>query len=171
MARHKKVEHQAAAAQIVIPRRQVRKIRTHLGLAGLSMCLLGMAFPPLGWSFLAHVALVPMLLLALLSTSGKRLFWTSYLACSAWWLIVIAWIIPVTVGGYVLLSLYMALYWATAMVLVRFLHRRYRPAMVLAFPLVWVSLELIRGNFLQGGFGWYTFAQALAPSRPSASAG
>ena len=46
-------------------------IRSHLLLAGVWAVLLSLAFPQPGWGWLSHVALVPLVLLALRSTRPK----------------------------------------------------------------------------------------------------
>ncbi|MEE9212351.1 MAG: hypothetical protein V3U29_06830, partial [Phycisphaeraceae bacterium] len=148
----------------------ITTVRAHLALAGASAVLLALAFPRPGWGWLAHVALVPLTLLALRSTAVRRLAWTSYLVAVIWWLIQLSWLWPVTGGGLVVLCLYLALYWPAIVLTLRLLDRRYQPVMVLTLPMVWVSFELLRGYALAGGFGWFALGHSQAPYSPSPSA-
>lgn len=157
----------APTATEPIARQGFASLASHLGLLALSAVLLGLSFPWPGWSALAHVALVPMVLLALRSSHPWRLAWTAYLIALAWWLVMARWLIEVTGGGWFALQAYMAIYTPAALLLLRWLHQRYRSAMVLTLPFVWVSFEFIRCNFPQGGFGWFALGHSQAPFDPS----
>lgn len=135
----------------------------HFALALLTALFLALSFPRPGLGLLAHVALVPVLLLALRSHGSWRLLWTTYLVNFAWWLVMIRWMYPVTVGGTIGLSAYMAIYLPLFALIVRFLARRFSSGMVVAVPMVWVSLELVRCEWLQGGFAWFALAHSQMP--------
>ena len=75
--------------------------------------------PEPAWGWLAHLALVPGAVLAIRSTRAKRLAWSTYVVSLVWWFTMIHWIAPVTVGGYVALSVYLALYTPAALLTVR----------------------------------------------------
>jgi apolipoprotein N-acyltransferase len=152
-------------------RMQVRSVRTHLIVAAVSLFLLLLAFPQPGWGWLAHLAFVPLTILALRSARPRMLAGTLYAVNAVWWIYMLRWLMPVTGGGSVLLALYMAVYLPLAMLFVRFLAGRYKCAMVLLLPLVWTSMEFIRGIFLSGGFGWYAISHTQAPFDPSHAAG
>jgi len=139
----------SSADRVSQPR--VRSILAHLALLVPTALLLGLAFPQPGWGFLAHVALVPATLAAAWSTRRKRLFWTSFLVSWAWWLVMIAWMSKVTGGGYVVLSAYLALYLPLYLLIWRRLNRTFRIPAVISVPMVWVSLEFVRGYFVAGG--------------------
>ena len=132
----------------------------------LSAVLLALAFPMPGWGTLAHIALVPMVLLTLRSDSARRVAWMSLLMAWVWWLWMIRWMQPVTTGGWIGLSFVCALYTPISLLAIRWIDRRYRGAMVFVLPLVWVSVELYRCNAPSGGFAWFTLAQSQAPFRP-----
>jgi apolipoprotein N-acyltransferase len=153
-------------AEIPARRFELRAVSMHLLLAGASAVLLGLAFPRPGWSWLAHVALVPITLLAIRSAKAWTLAWTTFLVGWAWWLVRTNWLYQVTGGGYVALAAYMAVYTPVTMLLVRWFYQRYRSAMVLTLPIVWVSLEYIRCTWLQGGFGWFALGHSQAPWLP-----
>ncbi|MEX0777239.1 MAG: apolipoprotein N-acyltransferase [Phycisphaeraceae bacterium] len=155
---------QALTHSPATPRAGFASMAMHMALLGLSALLLALAFPRPGWGWLAHVALVPAVILALRSTDSRRLFWASYLVGAVWWLLMVRWLMVVTVGGYIGLSLFYGLYWAVGLMLIRGLDRRYgRFPMTLAVPMVWVSLEMIRGHAPWGGFGWFVLGQTQAP--------
>ncbi|MCX5659151.1 MAG: apolipoprotein N-acyltransferase [Planctomycetota bacterium] len=141
----------------------VAPLARHFALAGLTAILLALAFPRPGLGLLAHVALVPVLLLSLRSQGVWRLLWTTYLVNVTWWLVMIRWMYPVTVGGTIGLSAYMAIYLPLFALAIRFLSRRFSSGMVVAVPMVWVSLELMRCEWLEGGFAWFALAHTQMP--------
>jgi len=145
----------------------IGSIIKHLGLLSVSGIALALAFPEPGWGWLAHIALAPAVYLAIRSTSGKRLLWAGYLVAWVWWLVQISWLIDVTGGGYVALAAYLAVYFPAALLAIRWIHKRYHLPMVLVLPMVWVSLEWVRGTFLAGGFGWFALGHTQAPYAPS----
>lgn len=148
------------------PRIGIRSLTAHLIAAAMTAVMLGLAFAPVGWGWLAHLALVPAAALALRSVGGWRLGLSLYIASAAWWLVMIRWMIPVTGGGFVGLALYMAVYLPAALLLFRWLDRRLRLPAVVLLPVTWVSLEMIRGYILAGGFGWYALSHSQAPFLP-----
>lgn len=127
---------------------------------------LALAFPEPGWALLAHAALVPAALLAVGAPDTRRLAWTSYVVWVAWWLTRVSWLIPVTLGGYVALSLYLALYGPAALLATRRLYRRYGLPMTFALPMAWVSLEVVRTYIPAGGFSWFLLGHSQAPYAP-----
>lgn len=148
------------------PVREIRGIVPHLLYLLVSAVLLALAFPRPGIWFLAHIALVPMFVLALRSTSVRRLLWTGFTVGWLWWLVMIRWMIPVTAGGWIALAGYMAIYMPLALVLVRLLDRKVRLPMTFALPLVWVSLEYVRCHGLEGGFAWFALGHSQGPVGP-----
>lgn len=135
----------------------------HLLLAGVSAVLLGLSFPEPGWWPLAWIALVPIGILAARSASAMTLAWTSYLVFLVWWLVMVRWLSPVTVGGFIGVSAFVSLYPTLAVLGAHWLHRRYGAAMTWALPLPWVSMEFLRGHLPEGGFGWFALAHTQAP--------
>ena len=145
----------------------LRSIWQYLGLAALTGVLLLLSFPSPGLSILAHIALVPITLAAAWSDKRWRLFWTGWLMSFAWWLYMVAWLIPVTSGGYAAFAAYLAIYWPLYAVAWRSIDRRYRMPAAVSVPLVWVSFEFLRGYVLANGFGWYGLSQTQAPFKES----
>ncbi len=129
----------------------------------MSAVLWGVSFPWPGWWWAAHLALAPMTLLAICSSRPWALLWTGYGIGLVWWLLRVSWLIPVTVGGYLALAVYMAMYIPAYLLLVRCLVRACRLPLVVLVPMAWVSLELVRGWLVEGGFGWFGLGHSQAP--------
>ncbi len=131
-------------------------------LAVLSGFLLTGSFPRIGISWLAWIALVP-LLLSLRGLSLKRGFYLGFLTGFIHYLTLIGWLVgtmqtyghlPMLLGVLILilLSAYLALYVASFSAILSWLSSR--PAICLILiPVLWVSLEYIR-SFLFTGFPW-----------------
>ena len=149
----------------------IASARWHLVLAAATAVPLGLAFPRVGAGWLAHVALVPLGVLALRSTRPRRLIWTSYLVALAWWLVMLSWLMQVTFGGYLGLCAFLALYTPAFALTFRLLVRRWRIAALLALPLAWVSFEFIGGLTPAGGFGWFGLGDSQAPFAPGHGVG
>ena len=149
----------------------IRSVWGHLLPLTAGALLLGLAFPRPGWGWLGHVALVPAAVVALRTANLRRFIWCAALVFLGWWAIKLGWLLPVTAGGYPLLAAYMMAHWVAALLVLRWLDRRYRSAAVLGLPLAWVSLELVRGYFPAGGFGWFMLGHTQAPYAPGHGAG
>ena len=152
-------------------RQEVRSVWGYLGLLGLTALLMGLAYPRPGWWPLGYVCLVPMGMLAVRTTTWKRLGWTSFLVFYLWWLVRAQWLIPVTIGGYVALCGLMAAYWALGVVLIQRINHTFPSLMCLTMPAVWVSIEFLRGLTPQGGFAWFNLAHTQAMSSSAQWAG
>ena len=142
--------------------RRITSVKRHLIPLSLSAVLLGLAFPPMGWWPLAYVALAPVGVLAVKAAGQRRLIWTSWLVWFVFWLVMASWLIPVTVGGYIAVSLLQGAFMAIATVTLWFVQRRFAGALTLTLPLVWTAVELLRGNFPQGGFNWFIVGHTQA---------
>jgi len=127
--------------------------------AALSGALLALAFPLPGYSGLAWVALVPLLLVM-----HRAPFRSGYVAGVVFFAVTLYWlnIVMVTYGrlhpflsliAYLLLVFYLALYFAAATWLCCRLKRKLGYPVALTLPVIWVALELLRGILLTG-FPW-----------------
>ncbi len=127
--------------------------------------MLWLAFPPAGVWPLALFALAP-LTLAILGRPGGiwplLLLWTGGFI---YFLVASFWLIPVTVGGYIGLSLYMGIYFPIFGVLLRIWVVRLRVPVLLAVPLAFTAAEYVRSTFMSG-FSWFMVGTALAPCKP-----
>ena len=151
--------------------------------AVLSGLLLWAAFFPLDLGFLAFVALVPFLTLVRAEGIGPwRRYAAAFLGGLVFYGIAMNWVrvahptmaLFAWPGG----TVYCALYWPLALLLLRKLDRLRLP-FALTLPVVWVGLEYVRAHFPTGfpflshigahqlvGFGWYDLGYALHDVTP-----
>jgi apolipoprotein N-acyltransferase len=125
--------------------------------ACVSSVLLWAAFPPVEWGPLAWVALFPVLCLARLEQTPRRMYLAVYLGSFAFWVASLQWMRlgdPTMYPAWIALSAYLAAYLPICLGLTRVAVRRWNWPIGLAAPLVWVGLECVRGYALTG-FGWY----------------
>ncbi|MBE0499977.1 MAG: apolipoprotein N-acyltransferase [Desulfuromonadales bacterium] len=129
------------------------------GLALLSGLLLAAAFPLPDFSFLAWVALVPLLLVM-----SRRPFAYGFLAGIGFFAAALYWlnIVMVTYGRlppalsilvYLILVCYLALYFALPVWLSERFRRRAGVPIFFSLPVLWLSFEFLRGIALTG-FPW-----------------
>ena len=127
--------------------------------SAFSGILLACSFPWPDVSFLAWVALVPLLLVV-----ARRPFWSGYVAGLAFFATTLYWlnIVMVTYGrlhpmlslvAYLILVAYLSLFFAFATWLACRIRRQIELPLPLTLPIIWVALELIRSTFLTG-FPW-----------------
>ncbi len=115
-----------------------------------SALLLTLAFPPAEISWLAHLALAPLLVTAVRARSSRDAFWAAFAAGLVFFGINLYWVQPITTAGYLALLPYVALYWAVGAWLVRRIVRATPVPLAVVAPVVWVALEFIRGWMLSG---------------------
>ena len=123
------------------------------GLAG-GVCLF-LAFPPVGWSWLAWIA--PWFWLRLIvrpqDSLGKHPYWSLWAAGALHWLAMMQgvrlahWALYF---GWLTLAAYLAIYPVMFVGLTRRLTHRWKWPLMIAAPVVWTGLELFRGRFLTG---------------------
>ncbi len=121
-------------------------------LAALSALLLVLSYPPFDWGWLAWVALVP-LCFAIDGQSPRRAFAIAYVVGFLYFLGLASWIIYVTVVGWILLVVYLALFVGVFGWFVSRIQRLTLTAQLLLIPSAWVALEWARSHLLTG-FGW-----------------
>lgn len=136
--------------------------RGRLMMAACSGLLLTAAFPDIGYSGLAWIGVVP-LLLAVRNLPWRKGFGLGFLAGMAHYLTLVYWVAytmrtyghlpwPVGVSILALLSACLALFFASFTALVCRLRARPLTTLLLA-PIIWVALEYLRSFFLSG-FPW-----------------
>ncbi len=145
----------------------MRTILAHLALLAPTAVMLSLAFPEPGWGWMAHIALVPATLLAAWAWRLRRLLWTGFICSWVWWLLMIMWMSEVTGIGYVVLAAYLAVYWPVYLACWRRVHRAFRLPAAISVPLVWVSLEYVRGFMVAGGFAWFSLGHSQLPYSPT----
>jgi len=137
----------------------------NLALSSLAGILLFCSFPPLEYSILAWVALVPVICLGF-SGRPRESFLHGLLAGVVFWLGSICWLTRVSFIGWLFISLYCALYVACFALVVSWwvARRRFQSAgksrgafadlpVLFGVPAIWVGLEYARSIFLTG-FPW-----------------
>jgi len=160
-----------APARSTLPVYRFTGWTAHLGGLGLAVLLLVLAFPPVGWGWAAHAALAPLALVAIGSDRRHRLYWSAWASGFLGWAWMIHWIGAVTTGGWLALAAWQGLYVLAAVWAIRRLARGRRWPLAAVVPMVWVSLELVRGAWPAGGFGWFSLAHSQAPWRAGEAAG
>ena len=113
-------------------------------LAGGSMLLQVLIYPPIDLWPLAYVCFVPWLLMVGASESAHRSYVMSYLMGVAFFSISMGWLFIVTVLGSVVLFLAMALYYPLAACPIRHVIRRRRLPLAILFPFIWTGCEALR---------------------------
>ena len=131
--------------------------------------LLWFSFPPVAWSPLAWIALVPLIALVLVpGPLPGRPYWKLYSAGLLYWLATFYFVPiphPALWAGWVAVSLYMAVYTPLTIAACRLLVHRWRVPPVIAVPLVWAGVEWIRCHFATGmGMVCLSHSQAKFPS-------
>ncbi len=122
--------------------------------AGLGAALLWAAFPPVDFRPLAFVAPVPwVLMVRQRELAGRRTYGHLWLAGLLFWLAALHWVRlshPAAWLGWIALAAYFACYLPLFVGLSRVAVHRLSVPVVLAAPVVWTGLELLRAHFLTG---------------------
>ncbi len=123
----------------------------------LTAGLLWASFPPLDWGPLAWVALVPVLLLVRIPERTRWMYAATYGGGLAFFVPVLQWMRlgdPAMYLAWIALSIHLAMYFPAFVWLARAAVHRLKVPLVLAVPVTWVALELLRAH-LMTGFAWY----------------
>ncbi|NQT89992.1 MAG: apolipoprotein N-acyltransferase [Candidatus Omnitrophica bacterium] len=135
-------------------------------LAVLSALLLSLAFSSYNLDFLAWVGLVP-LFFALQGQGAKEACRLSYLCGLIFFLSSMYWLVYVTPSGWILLSLYQALYFGIFGLLCSKLFTIHHSLFTSYFsiPAFWCLLEYLRSHIF-GGIGWNLLAYSQYKNTP-----
>lgn len=125
-----------------------------LGLSLLTYLLSLPLFEPHSLWPIAYVAFVPWALGIAVSRGGSRIYVISYLVGVAFFLTHFFWLYDTTPPGYVLGSLYLALFWPVVAWPIRKLYRGRHVPMSIALPVAWVAVEWIR-SIGRLAFPWF----------------
>jgi apolipoprotein N-acyltransferase len=135
----------------------------HQLVAGIgSGVLLWTAFPPIEWSWLVWVALVPLFWMATLPRATVKTYLAVWLGGLAFWVPAVEWIRLTDAsawGGWLALGFLFSLWWPASLFLTRLAVHRLRLPLMVAAPIIWVGLEYVRAYFLSG-FPWYYLAHS-----------
>jgi apolipoprotein N-acyltransferase len=130
--------------------------------------LLAMAFPPLEWSNLAWIAMIP-LMLVLRDVPDKQAFRWGWISGMVFWLLSLSWLLRLAFTGtnlfvamfaWISLSAYCALYTGAFAMVIAISWQRLGPEkewrnilLVFFVPVVWVGFEYLRSTLFTG-FSW-----------------
>jgi apolipoprotein N-acyltransferase len=135
--------------------------------------LLYLSYFPVGLSWLAWFALVPLLVLVRMPARPWRIYLSAYVGGLAFFWPVLQWLRvadPRMYATWAALATYSALYVPIALFLVRALDRRAGLPLPVTLPIVWTAVEFFRSSFIglfasllqgshrhdwPGGFSWY----------------
>lgn len=157
---------------------QMRKCILPVGASILSGVFLFLAFPPVGDERIAWFAIMPILLVARYNRPSAS-FRYGFLSGCIFWLLSISWllmlsktgtVLPMAILGWILLSVYSALYIGLFLGVTSWLFGLLMPypdgddrvgllcelksiMIIFLLPIVWVGLEYVR-SVLFGGFPW-----------------
>jgi len=136
-------------ATVTKPVRASRRATPYL-LALLSAMLLSLAFPPAEIAWLAYLALVPLLVMAVRTRSPRHALLAGWLGGIVFFGLNLHWVRPITWAGYFALIPYMGFYWAAFAWLIRRIEGTVRIPLAILAPVLWVPLEALRGWLLTG---------------------
>jgi len=117
-----------------------------------SAVVLTVTQPPIGWSALAWVSLVPFILACSLQSKPKQLVLVAYVVSLAYWLGNLYWVSPITIIGWIAFCVYTAILWPLAALCLRYCRAKRIPLLI-TVPVLFVGIERSQG-FLLGGFFW-----------------
>ena len=123
-----------------------------------SAVMLTVIQPPIGWSPLAWMSLVPFILACSPDAQPRRLALAAYIVSLCYWLANLYWVFPITVVGWATFCLYTALLWPMLAMSLRFCRAKKIPLFI-ATPILVVGAERLQG-FLLGGFFWRFLAHS-----------
>src|SRR6266850_2200244 len=116
-----------------------------LFLPCISAVLFFLSFHPANLGPLAWGALVPLIVYALRESSGRRVFFASWLGGAVFFIAGLFWIRHTAGFGPWVIGLYKGLYWGLFALMLRRLCLGAGWPVPVAAPLAWVTLEYVRG--------------------------
>jgi apolipoprotein N-acyltransferase len=132
-------------------------LRISAAFAGTAI-MLTLAQQPIGWWPLAWVAYVPFIVVCLSENKPPKLYLSTFIVSTCYWLGNIYWMSFVTVIGWIAFCLYTAVLWALLALSLRWSYKRKIPLFI-SVPVLVVGIEQMQGIFL-GGFYWHYLAHS-----------
>jgi apolipoprotein N-acyltransferase len=133
-----------------------------IAAAAASGALCALAFPLPGWWPLAFIGLTP-LLVALHDQRARGGTLLGLIWGLSFYLLCLRWLAPLTIGGWLALALYLALYAAAFGGLAAAILATRARWVSFALPVAWVACDWLR-SWIFGGFGWGALGFTLAPA-------
>ncbi|MGC8639369.1 MAG: apolipoprotein N-acyltransferase [Isosphaeraceae bacterium] len=134
------------------------RLARHPVVAGLTAGLvLWSAFPPVEWSWLAWMALVPLFWLVIQPGPRLWLYLGAWIGGLTFWGLSVQWVRltdPSAWLAWLALALIFSLWWPGFLFLARLAVLRLEIPLMMAAPILWVGMEYIRAHVLTG-FPWY----------------
>jgi len=123
-----------------------------------SAVMLTVIQPPISWSPLAWVSLVPFISACSPQSRPKHLALVAYIVSLCYWLGNLYWVFPITLAGWLAFCLYTAVLWPIVALCLRYCRTKRIP-LFLAAGVLFVGAERFQGFFL-GGFFWRFLAHS-----------
>jgi len=136
----------------------IKKIILPFLLFVASAVLLTVIQPPLHFAYLAWIAIVPFMLACSHDTKAWQLAIISYIAGVGYWLGNLYFLLPVTIGGWIVLCLYLGVLWPGLAISIRYCRAKKIPLFIVA-AIIFTGAERLQGFFL-GGFFWRFLAHS-----------
>lgn len=131
--------------------------RAALWLGPVTALLLWASFTPLDWGWVAWFALAPLLCLARSPRPMRGTYLGTCLAGAVFWIPTLQWMRlgdATMYPAWGAMAIYASLYFPAFMFATRIALHRLSVPLVIAAPVAWVGLELVRAHLLTG-FAWY----------------
>lgn|GEM_PF-1891644 len=122
----------------------------------ISAVLLTVIGPPYSIAFLAWIALVPFVIASLVNEKNLPVIAVSYIVGLLYWLGNLYWLIPITIPGWIVVCLYLAVYWPILAMSLRYCVRKGIP--------LWLSLPILVVG-AEAAWGWLFSWRFLAHSQ------
>ncbi len=148
----------APGANLLIP---FDNWHTVIILSLVSAGIMALAFPPLRWSWLAHLALAPMLLAIVRAPGRWSLLLGPGLAGAVFFGGEMYWMPMATLPGYIGTVIFCLIFWVLFALLLRWTSRRTLLPLTLLAPVIWVAMEVGR-TYALTGFPWFLLGHAQA---------
>jgi len=127
----------------------------------ISVVLLTIIGAPFNLSYLAWIALVPFVIGSLVDGKNSVVLLVAYIAGLLYWLGNLYWLVPITIPGWIVVCLYLAVYWPLVVIALRYCVRRKIPIWF-SLPILIVGEEALRGWL----FSWRFLAHSQFRNLP-----
>ncbi len=138
------------------PKKTVAGPAVRIVCAVLTGILLYLAFPPVDLWWLSFVALVPLLLILPTAPSLPKAVLYAGISGIVFYVPATVWLASVTLAGWLMLAVYLALYFCLFAVLARLCAGGRPRTYPFLLPVIWVGLEIVRATVFTG-FPWFTY--------------